>query len=427
MPNAAFTKSLKTEHQPKKGLHQSSHNPLNETSTKTVAPADMVLRPTHFLVRPRLSPEMPATCVPLIPIDLLPELLELAGVPRQLSAAQAAGMHNVGTYERPGDCYKVRILAMPTSKAPAPPADPDEMTSTSSRSTSDGEASFGLDSTGTGSMSQPSSDSDDNKGVAVKGGKKKAAKAKAQQAQTGNTTKTKTAAPSPSAAERILASASTASAHHLAPSKKNKKEKQQAPKPAEPAPSTSATSSSSDITPASPPPAPSTKGNYCRHYCLHGNCRWGNTCRYRHEMPTTLEGLQAVGLRDWPQWFLAMMRMVQDGRLAAQVPVQVPVPMSMSPFAAPAQHNPFMGMMGMSPFGGVQGTKSQVPAAEKKRREERQVRRAEERMRELEMERAEGEKSERVRVARASKLSAAHAVAAKAALGEGEEMMLVDV
>ncbi|KAH7359206.1 hypothetical protein B0T11DRAFT_285957 [Plectosphaerella cucumerina] len=283
------------------------------------------------------------------------------------------------------------------------------MTSTSGRSTSDGEASFGVDSTGTGSMSQPSSDSDDNKGVAVKGGKKKAAKAKGQaQAQASNTTKAKAAAPSPSAAERILASASTASAHHLAP----------------PEASGARPLDLNHFLLRHHPPASSPQGNYCRHYCLHGNCRWGNTCRYRHEMPTTLEGLQAVGLRDWPQWFLAMMRMVQDGRMAAQVPVQVPVPMSF----APAQHNPFMGMMGMSPFGGsVQGAKTQVPAAEKKRREERQVRRAEERMRELEMERAEGEKSERVRVARASKLSAAHAVAAKAALGEGEEMMLVDV
>ncbi|KAH6682158.1 hypothetical protein F5X68DRAFT_192534 [Plectosphaerella plurivora] len=436
MTNAAFLKPLKTGNQPKKGLQQSSHNPINDTFPSLA----MALRPTHYLVRPRLSPQAPAICVPLIPIDLLPELVELAGVPRKLRAAQVVGMHNVGTYERPADFYKVNILSAPapmtekTTKAKknggGAPLDRDE-TSTSGRSTSDDETSFGV-STRTDSMSQPSSDTDDNKGLKIKGAaKKKAAKAqKVQvQAQVKNNTKAKAPTPpGPSAAERILASASAASAHHLAPSKKGKVNKQQTQKQAvvEPGPSIipdlvpnqtspATTASSMSATP------PARKIGYCRQYCLHGSCRYGNKCYNRHEMPTTLEGLQSVGLDEWPQWYSSWMRMVNQNQVSAQ--------MSLSPFAA-GQHSPYQARgMGMSPFVGQKGQgQGQLSAAEKKRRDKEQVRRAEERLRELEAEKAEGEKAERVRAAKASKLSAAHAAAAKAALGmEEEDMMLLDM
>ncbi|KUJ07932.1 uncharacterized protein LY89DRAFT_742231 [Mollisia scopiformis] len=41
----------------------------------------------------------------------------------------------------------------------------------------------------------------------------------------------------------------------------------------------------------------------CRHWCHHGICKWGQQCRYRHIMPMTLQGLQEVGLADWPAWY----------------------------------------------------------------------------------------------------------------------------
>ncbi|CZR62051.1 uncharacterized protein PAC_11948 [Phialocephala subalpina] len=41
----------------------------------------------------------------------------------------------------------------------------------------------------------------------------------------------------------------------------------------------------------------------CRHWCRHGVCKWGQQCRYRHIMPMTLQGLQEVGLADWPAWY----------------------------------------------------------------------------------------------------------------------------
>lgn len=41
----------------------------------------------------------------------------------------------------------------------------------------------------------------------------------------------------------------------------------------------------------------------CRHWCHNGICKWGAKCRYRHSMPMTLNGLQEVGLGNWPNWY----------------------------------------------------------------------------------------------------------------------------
>jgi len=42
---------------------------------------------------------------------------------------------------------------------------------------------------------------------------------------------------------------------------------------------------------------------YCRHWCMYGKCKWGDRCRYRHEIPMSLPELKEVGLSDWPLWF----------------------------------------------------------------------------------------------------------------------------
>ncbi|KAI1075816.1 hypothetical protein F5B20DRAFT_374124 [Whalleya microplaca] len=46
---------------------------------------------------------------------------------------------------------------------------------------------------------------------------------------------------------------------------------------------------------------------YCHHWCHHGTCKWGRTCRYAHAMPGTVEGLREVGLREFPAWYMAAM------------------------------------------------------------------------------------------------------------------------
>lgn len=46
---------------------------------------------------------------------------------------------------------------------------------------------------------------------------------------------------------------------------------------------------------------------FCRHWCHHGNCKWGWDCHFRHQMPMDAEGLREVGLRDFPTWYLLLM------------------------------------------------------------------------------------------------------------------------
>ncbi|ESZ93623.1 hypothetical protein SBOR_6001 [Sclerotinia borealis F-4128] len=44
----------------------------------------------------------------------------------------------------------------------------------------------------------------------------------------------------------------------------------------------------------------------CRHWCTHNRrCKWGEHCRYKHEMPRTRFELRLIGLSDWPGWFKA--------------------------------------------------------------------------------------------------------------------------
>ncbi|KAM0329983.1 hypothetical protein ACHAQA_004152 [Verticillium albo-atrum] len=76
------------------------------------------LIPTYFLLRP--GPSHTKTIVPLIPLDLLPEHVDLVGLPRYLSPTHTARMSSVGTHDKPADapCYNVRIThAIPSPEA----------------------------------------------------------------------------------------------------------------------------------------------------------------------------------------------------------------------------------------------------------------------------------------------------------------------
>lgn len=78
---------------------------------------DARLRPTYFLMRP--GPGHTRFIVPLIPLDLLPEHINITGLPRYLSPAQTSRMSSVGTYAKADNtpCYKLDI---------GQPTDPDE-------------------------------------------------------------------------------------------------------------------------------------------------------------------------------------------------------------------------------------------------------------------------------------------------------------
>ncbi|WZH40073.1 PAC2-like protein [Fusarium acuminatum] len=80
----------------------------------------MTLRPQFFLVRPGAEQitatgqirTQPATAVPLIPIDLLPEWVEVIGVPRSLSPEETKDMGNLGVVHSELDTFELRFAAI---------------------------------------------------------------------------------------------------------------------------------------------------------------------------------------------------------------------------------------------------------------------------------------------------------------------------
>ena len=73
----------------------------------------MVPRPQFFIVRPHLGAQHGSSTsddtvdatyrskiVPLIPADLLPDWIEIQGIPRQLGLEQTVGMTNLGSFPK---------------------------------------------------------------------------------------------------------------------------------------------------------------------------------------------------------------------------------------------------------------------------------------------------------------------------------------
>lgn len=195
----------------------------------------------------------PGTIVPLVPVDLLPPWVAIEGVPRHLTPEQTTGMTNLGLYHRESEGYQLRFL---------------------------------------------------HKGD-------KAAQHQVQEQVEDDTDTSTSSASEPS--------------HMLTPPKQKPhvEEDKKIPvlqRPPPPPPrmpqglSSSRHNPINQIQTPSPPPQPnlpkpklSTTPQYCRHWCHHGTCKWGITCRFEHTMPTALDGLCSVGLPDIPIWWRAAM------------------------------------------------------------------------------------------------------------------------
>lgn len=91
--------------------------------------------PRHFLVRPTITKHTatgtittPGPMVPLIAVDQLPEWIDIAGVPRELSVEQTMGLHNLGSVVTEADgqhYYEVRLhqdVRFTTSSTPSTPS-----------------------------------------------------------------------------------------------------------------------------------------------------------------------------------------------------------------------------------------------------------------------------------------------------------------
>ena len=213
-------------------------------------------KPLFYIVRPGLERittdgELiiePGALVPLIPVDLLSPRVAIEGVPHNLTREQAIGMMNLGSFHRESEGYQVILLQNEDAvQQQEDPVEDDTDTSTAS-------------------VSEPSDTS------------------LQQRSQVDEVTTSPP--PQKTPPPRML--------QGLASSRHNPLNNMQTPSPP-------------PLRLSTPKPRLSTNPQYCRHWCHHGTCKWGITCRFEHTMPTTLDGLCSVGLPDIPNWWRAVM------------------------------------------------------------------------------------------------------------------------
>ncbi|KAF7546203.1 hypothetical protein G7Z17_g8603 [Cylindrodendrum hubeiense] len=207
-------------------------------------------RPLFFLVRPGLERftstgeliVQPGTIVPLIPIDLLPEWLDICGIPRNLQPEDTVGMTNLGSFHAEANVYRLKFIYL----------------NDDAESQDQGEGNNDTDESVAGSPSSCSPQPPSSAGSASASNSRSKSTRRVFQglasSRYNNPTPQRIASPRPRAASK---------------------------KPAMP------------------------KGSVCRYWCHHGTCKWGTVCRYRHSMPQTTEELAMVGLTDFPDWWLA--------------------------------------------------------------------------------------------------------------------------
>lgn len=232
-------------------------------------------RLNHFVVRPDTKDGMPGPIVPLIAVDQLPDWMQLAGVPRELDAEQTIGLTNLGIVEMEEDSFFDVRLHHDKIRAILDRAD----------ETKD------LYSAGY------------EKAGAKATGHKRTSSLRDAKTKTSDKAASNDSLPtSPSASRHNIANAavdvqarSSSNSNNERPARPHMREvTRDEPRPTGPQ-RTLARQYKQPIT------------AFCRHWCCHGTCKWGFKCRYVHRMPTTVEGLREVGLKDFPTWYLLMM------------------------------------------------------------------------------------------------------------------------
>lgn len=222
----------------------------------------------YFIVRPATEVTLPSgevaqrpeTIVPLIPVDLVPEGIDIRGIPRQLSLYETMGMTHVGTGSLDDDQADHKLIIKQQtggSGTAASIALPAQQVDDASRLTSS-MATMAISPRGVGAPLTPQSVTSSPASTLV----------------TPNTPGTTPEFPP----RRPF---NTAPEHTGSPTMPPRRRR-------------SSSRSASDE-----PEEPL----HCQPWCHHGTCPRGDICRSKHEMPASLEGLKKVGLEKLPYWY----------------------------------------------------------------------------------------------------------------------------
>ncbi|KAK7417971.1 hypothetical protein QQX98_004273 [Neonectria punicea] len=240
-------------------------------------------KPQFFLIRPGLERftttgeliVQPGKIVPLVPIDLLPEWLEVVGVPRCLRPDQTVGMNNLGSIHAETETYRLKFIHPDedTESQDAASDDTNESGAHSpSPSTASSQAPSRVESTAASNTRPRPVQRASPQGLAASRHNPLNNNANANSSNTNsNNTNSNNTNTAPAPAQRIAS-----------------------PPSSSPPPPTRAAKKAAKASPC-----------FCRHWCHHGTCKWGLACRFQHAMPNDFEGLAAVGLADFPDWWLA--------------------------------------------------------------------------------------------------------------------------
>ena len=251
-------------------------------------------KPRFFIVRStaatssdgNLGHHQPSSIVPLVPVDLLPEWIEIQGIPRRLTLEQTAGMTNLGSFAAAAgdDVLALRFLNVHhQDDAPA-----------------DDVGGNGEERGRPGATTAPRGIGNiEDSGRSIS----------ATPSRHDTTSDDKTSSPEE---PRVLTPPPMCNGH----SPENGSPSDGNTSTVRPGLASSQHNPSNDVNAATslpepprphphPPRGPVNPGvqKYCQEWCHHGTCSQGNRCRSRHSMPHTKQGLVEVGLSKLPPWY----------------------------------------------------------------------------------------------------------------------------
>jgi len=286
-------------------------------------------KPQHFLIRPPTSPTAPGSVVPLIALDQLPEWLDIQGVSREVRVDQTVGMVNMGVVPLSGPAdathphghhlYDVR-LRMGPNPDPAPPS------AATAGAPVDRPVVLppprprrplaGLAASMYASPPAPDPVAGEADAARPPGARSPRVVVDApthlldldvldlQYGPPGvGAEGTPPGTPPAAAAAGSASSVATATGRAATPTHGSSAARTVVTWAT--APTVGSTGASSLPPPPPYAPAEGPRIAYCRHWCHHGTCKWGRTCRYSHRMPPSTEELSSVGLSDFPDWWNA--------------------------------------------------------------------------------------------------------------------------
>ncbi|KAH8176083.1 hypothetical protein LIA77_04501 [Sarocladium implicatum] len=220
----------------------------------------------YFIVRPSTevmlpsgeSQRQPDTIVPLIPMDMIPEGIDIMGIPRQLTLSETIGMQNVGIDNLDEDQNPITTNEQPEHGE----------NSTTHRPVKTPESTVAFEQMASAIKTMSIS-------------------SVAEEAHDSKTGVSPTSTLGSSQGQGVSLTAS--------PSRPYSTVNQRTGSPVEYIHRRRSSSRSTSRDPEEP--------LHCQPWCHHGKCPRGDSCRSKHEMPATLEGLKKVGLEKLPYWY----------------------------------------------------------------------------------------------------------------------------